>query len=72
MRYVSRSATEEAMKTFVDSDLCISCGLCADTCPDIYKLEDVAVVKVDTVPPSLEDCALQAEDNCPTDAISHE
>ncbi len=60
------------MKTFVDPDLCISCGLCSDTCPDIYELQDVAVVKVDTVPPDQEQCALEAEEGCPTDAITHE
>lgn len=60
------------MKTIVDPDLCISCGLCADTCPDVYELQDVAVVKTDPVPADREQCALEAEEGCPTDAITHE
>ncbi len=60
------------MKTFVDPDLCISCGLCVDSCPDIYEMQDVAVVIADPVPAEQEECALEAEDGCPTDAISHE
>lgn len=60
------------MKTSVDPDLCISCGLCVDTCPGVYEMDDVAVVKVNPVPPDLEECVIEAEGNCPTGAISHE
>jgi ferredoxin len=60
------------MRTFVDPDLCIASGLCIDTCPDIYEWgEEVATVKVPEVPQGMEDCALEAEEGCPTDAISH-
>ena len=60
------------MRTFVDPDLCISCGLCADTCPDVYEMKDVAEVINDPVPPDLEKCAIEAEESCPSDAITHE
>ena len=57
----------------IDPDLCTACELCVDTCPDLYEMGDeVAEVKVDTVPPKYENCALEAEDNCPVQAISHE
>ena len=42
------------MKAFVDPTLCTACGLCVDTCPDVFEMEDVAVVIVDTVPAELE------------------
>ena len=27
-------------KVSVDKDLCIGCGLCADTCAEVFHLED--------------------------------
>ena len=61
------------MKTKIDPDLCTSCGLCVDSCPELYDLGDeAAIVIVDTVPDELGDCALEAEENCPSEAISHE
>jgi len=59
------------MRTIVDPDLCISCGLCADTCPDVYEMQDAAIVIADPVPPELEQSAIEAEEACPSDAITH-
>ncbi|HDL77728.1 MAG TPA: ferredoxin, partial [Lentisphaerae bacterium] len=44
------------MKVTIDADTCTACGLCCDTCPEIFEMEDVAVVKVDVVPEDQEDC----------------
>ena len=56
----------------VDPDLCIGCGLCIDTCPDVFDWDgSVATVTISPVPLASEGCALEAEDGCPTDAISH-
>ncbi len=33
-------------KVHVDEDLCIGCGLCADTCPDVFELGDDGKAKV--------------------------
>jgi ferredoxin len=60
------------MRTFVNPDLCISCGLCVDTCPEVYEMKDVAEVTADPVPADLEKCALEAEESCPVAAITHE
>lgn len=61
------------MKTMIDPDLCTACGLCVDSCPDIYEMGvDVAEVIVGTVPADLETCALEAEKDCPVEAITHE
>ena len=61
------------MITKIDPDLCSSCGLCVDSCPELYDMGDEsAVVIVDTVPEDMEDCAIEAEENCPVEAISHE
>ena len=59
------------MKVKIDADLCTACDLCADTCPDVFEMgDDVAIVKVDTVPEGLEDDVQEAIDSCPSEAIS--
>ena len=61
------------MRAKVDEDLCTGCGLCVDTCPDVFELPgDVAQVKVDVVPDDAEECAREAAENCPVEAISIE
>jgi len=61
------------MRAVVDEDECTGCGLCADTCPDVFEMEDdVAKVKGDTVPADSEECAQQAADDCPSEAIKIE
>lgn len=61
------------MKVKVDENLCTGCGLCVDICPEVFEMgETVSVVKVDIVPPKLEDKVREAAENCPVDAISIE
>ncbi len=51
-------------------DTCTACGLCVDTCPDVFEMgEDMAQVIVDEVPPEFKDTAQQAADKCPVEAI---
>ena len=58
------------MKAEVDKDLCTGCELCTQTCPDVYEMDgDTASVKVDPIPSSAEDCAKQAAEECPVEAI---
>lgn len=59
------------MKAYVDKDLCIGCGLCANICPEVFEFgtEDVATVIADTVPADAEDTAKESEDSCPSSAI---
>lgn len=60
------------MRAFVDPDLCTACGLCADTCPDVFEMgDDVAEVIADPVPDDQKDCVIEAEESCPVEAISH-
>lgn len=58
------------MRVRIDEDLCAACELCVDSCPDVFEMaDDVATVKVDEVPPDLEDSVRQAADDCPSEAI---
>ncbi|MHB1419666.1 MAG: ferredoxin [Bacillota bacterium] len=60
------------MKVSVDQDLCISCGNCIDTCPEVFDWNDEGTAEptVEEVPDELEEKALEATESCPTDAIS--
>jgi ferredoxin len=51
-------------------DNCTACGLCVDTCLDVFTMGDqTAEVLVDVVPPELEELVQQAADECPVEAI---
>jgi len=61
------------MKASVDEDLCTGCGLCEDTCPEVFEMDDdVAKVIVDEVPAEAEDTCQEAAESCPVEAISIE
>jgi ferredoxin len=54
-------------------DSCTACGLCADTCPDVFEMgDDIARVVVDTIPAELEESVLLAAEECPVEAIAIE
>jgi ferredoxin len=51
-------------------DSCTACGLCIDTCPDVFIMGDeMAEVTVNPVPAEMEDAVQQAADECPVEAI---
>jgi ferredoxin len=51
-------------------DTCTACGLCVDTCPEVFEMGDeMATVIVDEVPFEYEDAVQQAADECPVEAI---
>ena len=61
------------MKFIVNQELCIACGACEGTCPEVFELvDDKSQVKLDPVPEEFQEGALEAEENCPVQAISHE
>ena len=71
---VRRSAKGVAfMKATVNQDTCTGCGLCLDTCPEVFEMDGpTARVKVDTVPAGTEASCCEAKENCPVEAISIE
>ena len=57
------------MKVTIE-ETCSACGLCVDTCPEVFEMgEEIAQVIVDVVPAELEDSARQAAEDCPVEAI---
>jgi ferredoxin len=62
------------MRATVDADLCTACGLCEEICPEVFEPNDegIAEVKVDEIPPELEETARDAADQCPVEAITIE
>lgn len=60
-------------KVWVDEDTCTGCGLCEDTCPEVFEMEDdIAVVKDDVDFNEYEDEIKEAAEDCPSESIQYE
>ena len=58
------------MKISIDRDGCISCGLCAATCPEVFQLGDFGQAEVIQEPqPDQMDAVEEAASNCPVSVI---
>jgi ferredoxin len=62
------------MKATLDRDGCISCGLCPETCPEVFRMGDDGVAEVyqENVPKEAESRAAEAQEGCPVSVISVE
>jgi len=59
----------------IDEELCTGCGLCEETCPDIFKMDedkDIATVIKTDYDEYDEECIQEAAESCPSEAISTE
>jgi len=52
----------------VDQNKCIGCGLCAGTCPETFVMNLNG--KSEVINSEVTDCAKNAAENCPVNAIS--
>ena len=58
------------MKVKVDHDLCIGCGLCPQTAPDVFEMDgDKVKIKANPVPQNAEASTKEAAENCPVNCI---
>ncbi len=51
---------------------CISCGLCAEICPEVFMMEDVAVVIEDVEFDAYESQIDEAAQSCPVEVIKYD
>lgn len=59
------------MKAVVDQQTCIGCTLCTQSCADVFEMKgDKAIVRIDRIPQDDYDCARQAAEACPVQAIT--
>ncbi len=52
----------------VDKNKCIGCGLCAGMCPETFQMDLDG--KSEVISDAVTDCAKNAAENCPVEAIS--
>lgn len=59
------------MEAEVNQDLCISCGLCVSSCPDVFSWGEEEKAKANNagITADNQSCVQEAAEGCPTDAI---
>lgn len=50
---------------------CTSCGLCEDTCPEVFEMPDEAIVKAGVKLSDYEDEIKESADSCPAEVIKY-
>ena len=58
------------MKAYIDRSGCIGCGLCAETCPEVFRMAEDGYAEVwqDVEAENME-TAEEARDTCPVSVI---
>jgi len=51
---------------------CIACGLCEGLCPEVFKIEDVAIVIEGINYDDYNEKVIEAAGNCPVEVIKYE
>ena len=59
------------MKANVNESSCTGCGICADTCPEVFEVDDgLARTLVADVPVEAASACREAAESCPVEAIT--
>jgi len=63
-----------AMRAIADRGACCGYGVCADICPEVFKLDEagLVVLALEIVPPELVGSATEAAESCPQLALKIE
>jgi ferredoxin len=64
----------EKLKVVINKAACCGYGICAEICPEVYKLDANGIVYVDSeiVPEGLEQSAREGAEACPQAALAIE
>ncbi|MCI7691559.1 MAG: ferredoxin [Oscillospiraceae bacterium] len=57
------------MKIEIDRDGCISCGLCAEICPEVFRIAEDGLSSVISGASGSDEKIIEAAENCPVDVI---
>ena len=60
------------VEVWIDEDACTACGLCEETCPEVFEVDEIAVIKEDADLNEFEEEVKEAAEECPTEAIQFE
>lgn len=68
---MSSIGSSPTLRVIVDRSRCCGYGLCAQLCPEVYKLDENGLVFVDaeTIPVGLEEEAKEGAAACPAEAL---
>lgn len=58
------------MAIVIDADACMACESCVELCPEVFAMNDDGDLAVVLDPSSTADCAEEAMEACPAEAIS--
>jgi ferredoxin len=61
-----------ARKLYVDQEVCISCQLCAETVPEVFRMNDDDLAEVYNPAGAPEEKVQEAIDACPVNCIHWE
>ncbi|MHB9056662.1 MAG: ferredoxin [Paludibacteraceae bacterium] len=50
---------------------CTSCGLCESTCPEVFRVEDIAYVNEGVNYSEYSELIKEASENCPVEVIKY-
>jgi ferredoxin len=68
---MTNEPAKAVLRVFTDRSRCCGYGLCAQVCPQVYKLDADGLVYLDSdiVPPGLEEEAREGAAACPAEAL---
>lgn len=60
------------MEVDIDRDGCIGCGVCAEICPDVFRIAEDGLSEIISKPDGSEEAVKAAEKSCPVEVIHTE
>ncbi|MPQ44684.1 ferredoxin [Clostridium tarantellae] len=62
------------MRAVVDEEVCIGCGMCVESCPEVFTLDEngKAIADNEFIPEYVLNRAEESYEDCPVNAISIE